>query len=351
MKPVLSILIILTFNVAWAGGISGGGGGTVIQKPIGKSRIENLLTQARLVSYEYFNSSAGTKSLKAISKPTGNDGTASLIKTKIYIERESSCRDRDQVEVDGSVVSPVPDTVCISSKNLGEKLSDDNAFAQTMALVIHEYSHLLGASEEEAVSIQNAALEELNGHDSSKYRGGDAAYRDLHDAIGKLVDRVPRKSLNPDLTLSDKLDYGKLLSFLNIAPMDLDAPWMYDLGLPDNLFLNTKLRAQLYTLLVKWRFIKLGYDVLNFGNAVLSPVDKVNEYKQAFLEKKELNVLDLFKEVDPRSYDNWKLPSSNVTVLKIEDEKDIVESTEALSNELIQVMKDTTVLYFSLIAP
>lgn len=70
-----------------------------------------------------------------------------------------SCYDANHNEVDGSIYSPIKNTICISTQRLGEKLTIENVRTQTIALVGHEYAHLQGLNEEQASYIQKMLIE------------------------------------------------------------------------------------------------------------------------------------------------------------------------------------------------
>ena len=140
------------------GGMSAGGGGTVVANPIGERGIESILYNVRQDLYLFFN--------KVSMYPYPIDPKVDAIKdkiqgvisaTKIYAS-ENGCRDKFGEDVDGSIYSPREHSICISLKNLGTKLTNENARLQTSALVAHEYTHVLGYGEEDAVRVQNFVL-------------------------------------------------------------------------------------------------------------------------------------------------------------------------------------------------
>jgi hypothetical protein len=78
----------------------------------------------------------------------------------LILERES-CHDSNNNDVDGSVWSLTPDTVCISALNISKKAAANDIPPQATALLLHEYSELIGLSDEQAIQAQSAALNEL----------------------------------------------------------------------------------------------------------------------------------------------------------------------------------------------
>jgi hypothetical protein len=56
-----------------------------------------------------------------------------------------------------------PSTICISVANLKDKLNDSNFEIETAALILHEITHLLETSEDEASYIQTEFLTSWRG--------------------------------------------------------------------------------------------------------------------------------------------------------------------------------------------
>lgn len=142
------------------GGISGGGGGSFPENPAGEYYIENILKDARGEMLMFFNAQDRGEQLHFFSdlyqsKPNIYD---MIRQTKIGVKWDSACVGHDEKEYDGSVVGPDDSSICISVHNLGRKLTKDNALRQTLALVAHEYSHLLGYDEDKATKLQKYVI-------------------------------------------------------------------------------------------------------------------------------------------------------------------------------------------------
>jgi hypothetical protein len=153
---VLTCGLLFTSNAVFAdGGISGGGGGSIPDNPAGKYLIEEILKDANgelLMIFQGAQESEGN--LFGDELYNGEQTIYDVIRSsKIGIRRDGPCIGLDGKEYDGSVVGPTSDSICISVKSLGEKLSKDNAHRQTLALVAHEYGHLLGLDEEAATKL------------------------------------------------------------------------------------------------------------------------------------------------------------------------------------------------------
>lgn len=142
------------------GGISGGGGGSIPDNPAGAHLIEEILKDARgelLMLFHGGHESSG--SLFGDELYSAPRNIYDVIRTtKIGIRRDGPCVGLDGKESDGSVVGPSEDSICISVHNLAQKLSKDNAHRQTLALVGHEYGHMLGLDEEAATRLQKFLL-------------------------------------------------------------------------------------------------------------------------------------------------------------------------------------------------
>lgn len=161
----LSHLIILALSLsanAGMGGISGGGGGTVPAKPVGKEEIRHILQDARYSAYLFYATALRNDLLTDLGVKNLPQALEAIKTHGIDINTQGPCLDNNGNPNDGSVNSGNPLYICISSKTLGEKLDDINAWAQTIALVVHEYAHLAGADEGQATQIQTRALFEVN---------------------------------------------------------------------------------------------------------------------------------------------------------------------------------------------
>jgi hypothetical protein len=73
------------------------------------------------------------------------------------------CYDSAQNPVDGSVANFHEGTFCISAYSIAQKVHRKEIPAQSAALLMHEYSELVGLTESEAVSLQSHVLEDFKG--------------------------------------------------------------------------------------------------------------------------------------------------------------------------------------------
>ncbi|MGK5085547.1 hypothetical protein WDW37_19845 [Bdellovibrionota bacterium FG-1] len=167
----LTLLGLLMFglgsgSVVLAGDGSGtsGGGGITPPEGVSSAWIKNSIRQSRLSLYLYFNSQA--KLYRASPSPVGKllfEGAHTVFEmiqtTSIELNEEGPCLDPAHEEKDGAAPGSQPNSICISVKNLAQKLNSDNYWNQTIALVGHEFSHLLGANEAQALEIQKSIIE------------------------------------------------------------------------------------------------------------------------------------------------------------------------------------------------
>jgi hypothetical protein len=197
----LSWMALATFlvvgNTAFAGVVDGGGGGTLPADPVPVQAVVDVIRgskldlrlYARMVSW---NGSPGT-SPALMKKLFGQRRTLlDLIEdTPIEIKTDAPCYDAGGKEVDGSVypnppsagIGALPFDVCISAQRIAPKLVEERVYGETLALVLHEYSHLLGTTEDEAVEFQKAASEALR-------RPGKSPFHPLANEIAYRMSRI-----------------------------------------------------------------------------------------------------------------------------------------------------------------
>lgn len=177
MKALIASLLTLTSTIALAGeihgGISGGGGGTTNPVAVSQQRVIEIinlgalpvLSYLRGSEFRYFNGiktqkTFGDKDIKLFQKLFA--GRKSIFEVfagaKIEVRTNDSCYDSNQNPWDGSIFSNVPGAICISAKTMAPKLNERNVIPETLALVVHELSHLSGANEDEARAIQEDAI-------------------------------------------------------------------------------------------------------------------------------------------------------------------------------------------------
>lgn len=163
-----SLIFLLISATAQAGGVSGGGGNTKPSERPTTVEVRSLVEKSRLFLTLYFNqyerdpfavgpeNDTIRRKLFGIEKHTIQDRIATV---KIIEELRGPCYDLSGKPVDGSARGAEPRSVCLSIPRVTKKLSRENYEKQILALLVHEYSHLIGTTEEEATLLQEQALE------------------------------------------------------------------------------------------------------------------------------------------------------------------------------------------------
>lgn len=177
MKYMISLLVLMTTLSAGAreGGVSGGGGNMLSPKapnhPVNTEIAEHLILEARYVLVKYIHEKkvafqTGTLSSEQMDvfEPVLNSARnfEDTIRTaRLHINEKHSCWDENRQPVDGSTITPTPNSICISAHSIANKADISDITPQSVALMLHEYSELVGLSEDQAVKVQSATLSEL----------------------------------------------------------------------------------------------------------------------------------------------------------------------------------------------
>jgi len=158
---------------AFAGGVDGGGGNTRPGQPVTEAELRQVLDQGRSMVIFLMNSysSAATGKRPQPLPVKLFAGPVSMLDrlraVDVTLVTAGPCLDEAGNPVDGSA-SQRKQTVCLSLPRLLEKLNRDNLRNQTLALVAHEYSHLVGTTESEAEELQEYVLETLRNRDAGE---------------------------------------------------------------------------------------------------------------------------------------------------------------------------------------
>ena len=157
----LIFISFFTFNsTAEIGGISGGGGGTITPGGVDTYKIKQIIGLSKILLLSWLND--GEHFYKTVRLPGGHEprpeelllfkGPRDVFEVirqlKIEVKNSSPCYTFDGQPVDGSINATKPADICISAKTLAEKLNENNFEYETIALIMHEIMHLLGANEE-----------------------------------------------------------------------------------------------------------------------------------------------------------------------------------------------------------
>lgn len=153
------------------GGISGGGGGTLPSNPISiyevKKIVQNSKKDLRLLLNFYDHGKLKNDSFiynEAVYKKIfqGDKTIRDLLETiDIELRETEACYDSENNPVDASIFSKLQNAICLSSFRVAPKLTADNARNEIEALLLHELSHLLGTTEDEAVWLQIRTISDI----------------------------------------------------------------------------------------------------------------------------------------------------------------------------------------------
>lgn len=159
------------------GGITSGGGGTLPSNPISVSDVYSVLERSKLALRLYVNSERFIRfeHPKGVERFFwGERNLATLLEqTDIDVLADKPCKDKFGRDVDASIYGSKENRICLSAFRIAPKLIEEIADKEINALILHELSHLLGATESEAVEIQKTAV----------YLSSDTDYKNLHNTL------------------------------------------------------------------------------------------------------------------------------------------------------------------------
>ena len=170
------LLALLFSQSIMAGGISGGGGNVilptppnVIQDPREIRHIirgsKSLLCKFISAKYALYRSgSMSNDDMRMYSVLFLEDGfnlheVMEEITLDIPIDRP--CYDRDGNIFDGSTFNQKEHSVCISAYTIAKKVDLLEVPMQAAALAMHEFSEVVGLSDDDAIVLQKEVLDEL----------------------------------------------------------------------------------------------------------------------------------------------------------------------------------------------
>lgn len=181
---VLATLVALSGHGAHAmqrGTVGGGGGDTLPVDRASIAELSDMVSKARMQLVLYFNYvermtesfSDYNPAYKDLFKrypqyeyaaDRNNNIIAKVARIQITEKKNGPCYDEQNNPKDGSSSSSPTqgESVCISTYNLSKQLSITGAEVHVAALVAHEYAHLAGADEAQAVEIQRDVLKNLS---------------------------------------------------------------------------------------------------------------------------------------------------------------------------------------------
>jgi hypothetical protein len=175
MNIALIVTTLLSAS-AFAGGVSGGGGNLIsptaplqMQDPRDIKDIilssKNLLK--KYIDVKHSQYTAGTMDNESLKKYSvlfaNNENNLHEVMEEIAldVQLEQPCFDINGNVFDGSTFNQQKHSICISAATIAQKCNRPEVPLQATALVIHEYSEVVGLSDDDAISLQKQVIAEL----------------------------------------------------------------------------------------------------------------------------------------------------------------------------------------------
>ncbi len=214
-KLILIALLTLQSLAAHAhillGGVGSGGGGSLPVNPVSPFMVESIAKDSKIFLRLLFNQLEAQGSLNdqpAIrAKLFGGGQTIhDFIKNYgIFFAVDKPCFDSAGEPRDGSIFAPEPNKICISPFSIAQKIPASEAFPQIIALIAHEYSHLVGTDENEAVYLQTILEISIKGPwDGIDENKAALISQDIHLNFDAIYDM--RRSIDNLITNLDSLN-------------------------------------------------------------------------------------------------------------------------------------------------
>jgi hypothetical protein len=184
--------VIKEYSQKGGGGADTGGGNVIGSTKLASDEVVKLLNKAKgpalyiLREIEFiFTASDNTSQFAPIAKKlfAGNTTIYTALKqVQIKPLEHGPCYDSVGNEVDGSA-KDMP-TLCFSVERLAARLNSDSIQSEILAIVIHELSHTVGTTEEEAALLQSFVKQTITNNPFQKIPNLVSDYRsNLKDAI------------------------------------------------------------------------------------------------------------------------------------------------------------------------
>ncbi|WP_413574712.1 hypothetical protein ACLVWU_10825 [Bdellovibrio sp. HCB290] len=161
MKSIATLLLASTLFISFAHANTvriGDGGetqtGTLASEAQLISALGNIKTDAQLL----LNSWLANENIKILTPAQKIELVNVIRTTPLEILTKDACHDGIDRK-DAVAYSSPKKRICVSIQQLRSKLNTDNYRIQTLALMIHEYSHLIGFDERQAENLQQLTLQ------------------------------------------------------------------------------------------------------------------------------------------------------------------------------------------------
>lgn len=179
MKFILLIasLISISANAGIVdGGVSGGGGNlispkapTVKQDPreirniiLGSQNLLKKFINAKYALYQTGSMDYESHRLYSVLFADNEDNLHEVMEEiTLDVQINKSCFDQNGKAYDGSTFNQKRHSICISAQSIAAKCDKFEVPLQSTALVLHEYSELVGLSDDDAITLQKQVIAEL----------------------------------------------------------------------------------------------------------------------------------------------------------------------------------------------
>lgn len=323
MKQSLGILLFFAAQSVWAlgnntGGMDGGGGGTLPAQPTNIYAVADIAQESKatllylLNGYEDANKFSQNSSLykKLFLGPQKVQDQLKALQLEVRMDKP--CFTSANREVDASIYGAKPNTICLSAFRIAPKTDMAIAKREIHALLIHEISHFMGTTEDEAIELQkDIAWSILN----SKTELDRNVIRSKTDELGAAFSQALKSSQDNDTaSLSQKMK-SLLLAFMQFESSTTTYPYKLFAPLEYDYFdlLRAKLQlAQLYTRTL------VADEMQN---------DNITDYNNTFNGKDSIKLSDLEHVPTKHSF-------ADVKIYKLWDQQDLMNLLKSISHEM-----------------
>lgn len=303
ITKILALALTLASLTAFAhdGAGSGGGGFTSPANRMSVKEMGQLIGPARMhllmyLNYHDQNRHMLPEEFKGLFGDEDNKNFAYMVKYRlVHVNDTTPCYDQNGKERDGSIYrNDGKQGVCISTFNLSQKIRSDAVQTQLVALMAHEYSHLLGTNETQANKIQKYVLNYMpkwspnaTSHVTNSYHSSLSGAR---QDINTFIQNLNRLSWQDACYFTNEL-------VSNLSPFFYEGTYMF--FSPLNLT-NTKWQARIHSGRHLVENLAFGACGLAFGpNSMSNRWNRQKEdYNHAFKFSKTVPVLEFLRVMD-----------------------------------------------------
>ena len=231
MKSCLVLVLMVLFSeLSPAGIITGGGGGLIDSQSSSPNDVSRVMQewggsiiQAWLnrLEMEYELQDANSQLQSPFYKIFSDKAAfyEKIKKTGVEIRYNEPCFDAEHKAFDGSVFARHANAVCVSAFSAAPKVTIYSVESQILALLMHEFSHLAGCDEAEAVAIQLRAIDDFS---RVRFDNLETQRNALRIGLGYTVNNI-KSDLEAILNPSDTVTTSELRSAAKAAILGLSS--------------------------------------------------------------------------------------------------------------------------------